>query len=160
MWEPRRGGGTRGSPMKTFQALAVAAMAGMIALFLVALVSYEDGVQTKSGRALSDLQTLEQALRKVAAEENFTAAEWDKIDMATVGPHLAACLDQGKEGLIDPWREPYILEKSDEGDLIVVTLRSNHMLRRKWYQKDKVIGFELVISRADGRVVGRRELWR
>lgn len=145
--------------MKTFKTLAaVVALVAMLALFVPDFYDY--GGDTKSGRALSDIQTLEHALLKLAADEDFTAADWERLDLATEGPRLAKMLEQGTSGLIDPWGEPYVLEKREQGDRIVVTLRSKQTPVRKWYRREKVLGIELVISRPDGSIIGRKDLWR
>lgn len=134
-------------------------------VFLVCWVLFvlatDDSVGDKASYAISKLYPLELAVRKLAANENFTAADWDKLgDMTAAGPRIAGYLEQGMDSLLDPWGEQYVLEKRDAGDQIVITIRSNHMLRRRWWREDKVIGIELVVARADGKVVERRDLWR
>lgn len=106
------------------------------------------------GRAKSDLTTIEDAIRKLAADEKFTAEDWDRFDKPGMLARTAKYLEQGQNGLIDPWGGAYVFERRDEGQQIVLTVRSSHEVERG------VLGIELVISRTDGKVVERRELWR
>ena len=63
-------------------------------------------------------------------------------------------LESGRTIWRDAWDQPYLLDRRDEADRIVFALRSSHVL------KEGTLGIEIIISRADGRVIERKELWR
>lgn len=108
----------------------------------------------RRGRVKADLAAIEAAIRKLAAAEKFTLRDWDQIDTPGMPSRIADFMEQGRSGFVDPWGNDYIIEKREDEQHIVVTLRSSHQVG------GDVRGIELVISRADGKVIERRELWR
>jgi len=57
----------------------------------------------KVGRAKSDMQTIESAVKKYYTEHG----EWPPNNQLVV---VAPYLEQGQNGLIDPWNNPYMLQ--------------------------------------------------
>lgn len=105
-------------------------------------------------RTKSDLQTLGQAAEKYAAE--FLDIEhWEQVrDSDQFLAPVIPVLECGRTVWHDAWDQPYLLDRRDESDRIVFVLRSSHPL------KDGTLGVGFVISRADGKMTERRELWR
>jgi len=74
--------------------LVILASAASISLFRY----LEDA---KVGRAKTDMRVIEQAYKKVYAEKG----DWPQ----SIG-EIAPQLEQGQEGLLDPWKQPYSVE--------------------------------------------------
>lgn len=106
-----------------------------------------------------DLLVIGKAVRKLTAEETLTPEVWKKIDcMEDLAPLVAPQIEQGMQGLNDPWGNLYQLEKREENGYMIVTIRSSRE-RRKWYGRNKVLGIEIVISEQHGKVAQIKDLW-
>jgi hypothetical protein len=119
-------------------------------------------VETNQGRAMSDLMVIGKAVRKVIAENNFSPEELDKMrSMEELAPLVAANLEQGMEGLKDPWGDWYVLETRRENNQIIITTRSNRKFDQPWYEwKRKVLGIEIEVSAQDGSTGPIKYLWQ
>jgi hypothetical protein len=122
---------------------------------------YLDG-EGKTGDTKAELQLLGMAVQVAVQRELIAAADWDRIsDMQTLAPHITPLMDLGEQALIDPWGNQFILEKREESDQIILTIRSSRGIPKKWYQShEKVLGIEISISRGDGNVAQVKDLWR
>jgi hypothetical protein len=131
----------------------------LLCQFVVFVVPGEDD---RGGRAKADLDLLAYAVTVVARVDEFTPADWDKINtMKDLAPRLAPRLEQGEYGLLDPWGNQYLLETREETEEIIITIRSSHERGRNWctLRKD-IFAVEITVSRRDGQVTNRRDFWR
>ncbi len=123
--------------------------------------SYTDGdMKWQMGR--SDLRTIGGAIRKLTAEEILTLEVWGKINrMEDLAPYVAPMLEQGMQGLNDPWGNLYQLERREQNGHLIVTIRSSRERESEWYLlKNKVMGIEITVSKHEGKVVQIKDLWQ
>src|SRR5262245_24934184 len=121
-----------------------------LGLLLMAILSFcvpmydPDGSDYRVGRGRSDLHMIGLAMRRLSTEEKLTAHVLDRIDDQNEFSARVAPLLEGAQGPLDPWGQPYLLEKVEQGDHIVLTIRSSHEIRRKWYErKRRALGIEV-----------------
>lgn len=101
-----------------------------------------------------DLEMIGRAA-EVFAREHINIEHWDAIRDAErfIAP-LQPCLERGRTYQKDAWDRPYVLDRRDEIDRIVFTLRSDHSIEHG------ILGVEVAIERSTGKAIDRKELWK
>jgi hypothetical protein len=122
-----------------------------------------DWDDSKFGYMKHELLDLAKYVPIIAREDQFTAATWDGInDMKDFAALLAPHFEEGEQAFIDPWRNQFILDKREQDNVIIVTIRSSRQLvDTKWchWRCPGILGVEFTISRADGQVIEAKKLW-
>jgi hypothetical protein len=137
---------------------------GVLFLLAYANCAYvPDWDDSKFGYMKHELLDLAKYVPIIAREDQFTAATWDGInDMKDFASLLAPHFEEGEQAFIDPWRNQFILEKREQGDMLIVTIRSSRQLAdTRWchWRGPGILGVELTVSRASGQVIQTRKLW-
>lgn len=120
------------------------------------------GGSTKTGMAKGQLLDLGKAVKLIASEEKFTGGDWDKISgMSDIAPLITPRMELGEQALSDPWGQPFVQERRDRGNDIVLKIRTGRQLPGKWcdFCDFGELGTEIVVSRANGQVTQVNRLW-
>src|SRR5262245_50728194 len=152
-------GAGRGDVRKPAMIALGVILVGLTAMAAVAFQS--SGYHDRAQWGRSDLYRIGRAIRNLAYDGTLTPAEWDHIhDMGGLAPLLAPQPERDGLDLLDPWGQQWLLEKQEEGENIVVVIRSSHVIPRKWYQwRRNVLAIRVTISRSDGHVREVKDLW-
>ena len=137
----------------------LALFAATAAIGIALQYSYLGRYPAQWGR--NDLRLIGLVIRNLADDGTLTPAAWDHIhDMGGLAPLLAPRLVEAEFTLLDPWGQQWLLEKQEEGENIVVVIRSSREIPRKWYQwRRNVLAIRVTVSRSDGHVREVKDLW-
>src|SRR6516225_9855508 len=69
----------------------------------------------------------------IIVRDEFTATTWVGInDMKDLAPHVVPRFERREALLVDGWGKPFIMEKRDQDDVRIVTIRSTRPIDRWW----------------------------
>jgi hypothetical protein len=115
----------------------------------------------RQGRAMNDLRVIGFAIRKLIEVDKLTPEVWKRIDgMEGISALIAPQLEQGKDGLLDPWGQQYLLEKREENSHLIVKISCNRRYVPRCLEwKEREMAIELTIAKQDGKVIQTKHLW-
>jgi hypothetical protein len=132
--------------------LLILGVVGLVAFARCAIENFADG--SAVSRTRMDLRTYASSTEHLATEL-LDINHWDQVrDAEQFLARITPYLESGRTVWHDAWDQPYELERLDEADRIVFTLRSTHKI------SDGTLGIEITFSRSDGKVTQVKDLWR